>query len=149
MYKKIFCFILFFLIYFVSQLSAETTCKVMVEIDGLRNNKGLVLCSLFTNKDGFPSKYKKAYRFNTAEIDDNKTIFIFDNVPYGFYAIAVLHDENRNYKIDTNILGIPKEGIGVSNNVVSKFGPPSFKNAVFEANQETLIIQIKMKYIGG
>jgi uncharacterized protein (DUF2141 family) len=30
----------------------------------------------------------------------------------GKYAIAVIHDENCNGKLDTNMFGIPKEGYG-------------------------------------
>jgi len=36
-------------------------------------------------------------------------------IPPGTYAIACYHDENDNGKLDTNFLGIPKEGTGASN----------------------------------
>jgi uncharacterized protein (DUF2141 family) len=39
----------------------------------------------------------------------------FEGIPSGTYALVVLHDENMNGKLDTNWLGVPKEGYGFSN----------------------------------
>jgi len=41
----------------------------------------------------------------------------------GKYAVSVFHDENSNGKLDTNFLGIPREGVGASNNAKGHFGP--------------------------
>jgi uncharacterized protein (DUF2141 family) len=37
---------------------------------------------------------------------------LFSDIKPGNYAIAVIHDENRNGELDTNMFGIPKEGYG-------------------------------------
>ena len=63
----------------------------------------------------------------------------------GKYAISIIHDENNNDKLDTNFIGIPKEGFGFSNNPRIMFGPPSFEKASFEINQAHVIL-IEMKY---
>ena len=52
----------------------------------------------------------------------------FDGLPSGTYALALIHDENGNGKLDT-VLGIPREGFGFTNNPAIRFGPPSFKSA--------------------
>lgn len=56
-------------------------------------------------------------------------------------------DENGNGEHDKNLLGMPKEGYGFSNNVYNWYGgPPEFKKASFEVGQEemiTLTIQVK------
>jgi uncharacterized protein (DUF2141 family) len=54
----------------------------------------------------------------------------------GEYAIAVIHDENANAKLDT-FAGIPKEGIGFSRNPRFTFGPPRFAAARFSVGGET------------
>lgn len=46
----------------------------------------------------------------------------------GSYAIAIIHDENGNGKLDT-FAGIPREGVGFSRNPAIRFGAPSFKSA--------------------
>ena len=55
----------------------------------------------------------------------------------GTYAIGFYIDKNQNEKIDTNFLGIPKEQFGFSNDVMGKFGPPSFEAASFAHKDET------------
>ena len=56
----------------------------------------------------------------------------FEGIPAGTYALVVLHDENMNGKVDTNWIGIPKEGYGFSNDAKASFSAPSFKDASFQ-----------------
>lgn len=58
--------------------------------------------------------------------------FTFKNLESGSYAVALFHDKNSNEKLDTNFIGIPKEGFGFSNNPRVLTGPPSFNKASFE-----------------
>jgi uncharacterized protein (DUF2141 family) len=59
----------------------------------------------------------------------------------GKYAFKYFHDENNNNKkMDTNVIGIPKEGYGFSNNAKGRFGPPDFKDTIFEIKNDTTII---------
>jgi uncharacterized protein (DUF2141 family) len=41
---------------------------------------------------------------------------VFDELPSGACAVAVVHDENGNGRLDKNSLGIPTEGYDVPNN---------------------------------
>ena len=47
------------------------------------------------------------------------------------HALAVIHDANMNGKLDTNWLGVQKEGYGFSNDVKAVRGAPSFSDASF------------------
>ncbi len=49
----------------------------------------------------------------------------------GEYAVRVMHDENDNGELDTNLIGIPREPWGFSNNAVGSFGPPGWKDVRF------------------
>lgn len=53
------------------------------------------------------------------------------DVPPGTWAAQAFHDEDRDGRIGTNLLGIPTEGIGFSNDVRFRFGPPDFQDAAF------------------
>jgi uncharacterized protein (DUF2141 family) len=55
-------------------------------------------------------------------------------LPTGRYAIAVLHDENSNHKLDRNIVGWPKEGFGFSNNPKVNLSAPSFDSAAMQVS---------------
>jgi uncharacterized protein (DUF2141 family) len=54
------------------------------------------------------------------------------DLPPGFYAISTFQDKNSNKKLDTNLVGAPKERFGFSNNPRVLFSAPSFYDAEFE-----------------
>ncbi len=137
---------IFIIGWFVS-FTPVTNQNLKVTITKLRSNNGVVLISLFKDGIGYPGDALKAYGKEKAYIVDKSATIIFKSVPPGNYAIAILHDENNNQKMDKNMLGIPKEGYGFSNNASAPFGPPSYKKASFMhmANGETNI-QVKSKY---
>jgi len=70
----------------------------------------------------------------------------FEDIPPGTYALAVIHDENMNGKLDTNWLGIPKEGYGFSNDVKALLGAPSFSAASFKYDGGTLDLMVSLHY---
>lgn len=126
----------------------EQKAILTVSISGLRNDLGQVLIQLWNAPDGFPTKGEKGYKLLV--VDANKaisgTMTLTFEVPPGIYAISTLHDENRNNKMDTNALGIPKEGYGASSNVVTHFHPPSFDQAKFLVPASGQKILISMRY---
>ena len=53
------------------------------------------------------------------------------DVPPGTWAVQAYHDENANEQVDRNLLGIPTEGLGFSNDARFRFGPPRWSDAQF------------------
>lgn len=120
---------------------------IKVDITNLRNNNGHVLISLFKEGSGYPDSPDKAIRKGRIVIKDNKAWILFTGLPAGSYAIAILHDENDDQKMNKTGLGLPKEGYGFSNNVMGAFGPPSYSRASFRHTPNTLTkVSIKTKY---
>ena len=123
------------------------TSNINLSITNLRNSKGHVLVSVFNSEEGFPEKATAAVRTEKISITNKQATTIFAGLPPGRYAIALLHDENDDMKMNTNFFGIPKEGYGFSNNVMGSFGPPSFSRASFEhLETKTSLVSIRMKY---
>jgi uncharacterized protein (DUF2141 family) len=110
---------------------------IHVEIIGLRNDKGQVRCAIYLSADGFPKKSDKALAHAISSISDRYAVCEFPGVNAGTYAISVFHDENSNGKLDTNFMGIPREGVGASNNARGHLGPPKLSSTqlhfVFQA----------------
>ena len=76
---------------------------------------------------GFPSHSAQALRTLRLPVEGIACVFSFSNLPPGAYAVAVYHDENGNGRLDTNLLGLPTERYGFSNNARRiLFFPPSF-----------------------
>ena len=74
------------------------------------------------------------------------TTITVNNLPPGTYAAQVFQDVNDNHKVDRNPLGIPKEGVGFSNDAPIRLSPPKFKDAAFEHGDEPQTIQIQLRY---
>lgn len=131
-------------------LAAKTrlTSAVTIKVIGARNAKGKLGVALFQDAKGFPEDTSKALRQQEADINAQtlSAQVIFRDVPQGVYAISVRHDENNNGKLDKNLIGIPKEGYGVSNNPKKKLRAPSFDEAKFSLNAAEQAIEIKLIY---
>ena len=61
-----------------------------------------------------------------------------DGFPPGDYAIRVMHDVDGDGELKTNMLGIPTEPWGMSNNASGAFGPPSWQDARFTVASQAL-----------
>jgi uncharacterized protein (DUF2141 family) len=75
-------------------------------------------------------------------------IVTFADLPYGSYAATVLHDENADARMNVNVLGIPKEGIGFSGDPRIWKGVPSFDRVKFAFTPENTSVEITVKYFG-
>lgn len=123
----------------------ESLAQLKVRITGLNNDKGKVAVALFASAADFP-KQERALLGEVTPITNKTASVTFRNLRPGLYAIAVLHDENQNSKMDFNFLGMPLEGYGFSNDASAMFGPPSFADAAFKLKARPSAVSIKMRY---
>ncbi len=144
--KKIWLF--FLLLLFTATSSQQTTTgSISVKLEGLKNNKGQIRACLFNNESGFPDKPIKSYQILKSQIVDSiNTTISFSNLPFGEYAIAILHDEDNDDIMKTGTFGMPKEGYGISNNAKGIFGPPKFDEAKIKLSLQYISIKVKMRY---
>jgi uncharacterized protein (DUF2141 family) len=121
-----------------------------VSVEGLRSNSGQVLICVFSAESSDPSLFPdcakgRPVKSAKAPIAGGKVIMTFNGLKDGVYAVAIIHDENGNGELDTNLLGIPTEGVGVSTNP-RLFGKPKFADGKFNISGNTAI-SIETKYI--
>ena len=116
----------------VSPLYSQENSDLEIKIEGLRNTKGKLSITIFNNEKGFPDNADKAFRIQTIELAKDPPVFIFKGLPGGKYAYAILHDEDNNNEMNKNMLGIPREGFGFSNNYRPRIKNPSYNDASFE-----------------
>lgn len=129
---------------------ASSAADLTVTVDNLRNNDGQVIACIFTaensDKTGFPDCIKgHPLRTAKAAIVNGKAVVTYTGLKDGVYAVAIIHDENSNSAIDTNLLGIPAEGVGVSTNP-TLFGKPHFDQAQITLKGK-MVITVNTKYI--
>ncbi len=127
---------------------AETSCPgIHVKIQDIKNSTGAVACALFESPDGFPTEFLKfATNIMMVKIRDTEASCNFLDIPPGTYALAVIHDENRDGKLETNWMGVPTEGYGFSNDATAVGGAPSFDAASFTYDGQTIDLTIRLNY---
>ena len=81
-----------------------------------------------------------------SQISGKDASFEFSDIKPGKYAIAVIHDENYNGKLDKNFFGIPKEGYGFSSGAEVTMSAPSFSDAEFSYDGGNLQMSISLNY---
>lgn len=117
-----------------------------VELSGLRSNKGMVHLCLSQNATRFlhckddPGAVSRSVPAAAAEHLD------LGAVRSGTYALLVVHDENRNGRLDMT-LGIPREGFGFSNNPAMKPRAPKWEEIRFNLPPTPTVQQVRIRYV--
>ncbi len=127
---------------------AQSPCPgIHVKILNIKNSIGTVACALFDSPNGFPNDFlRMATNVMVIKIRKDQARCDFEDIPPGTYAMAVIHDENMNGKLDTNWLGVPTEGYGFSNDAKGVVGAPSFSAASFPYNGQNLELTMSLHY---
>lgn len=105
--------------------------QLELNLKGFRNSQGLALIFVYSGPHGFPDGDAPQLIRVSQAIKDQKVDVVLQNIPFQAYAVAVLHDENSNDKMDKTLLGFPQEGFGFSRNPEALFGPPEYEQARF------------------
>jgi uncharacterized protein (DUF2141 family) len=127
---------------------AQSPCPgIHVKVLNIRNSTGTVACALFESPTGFPEEFlHSATNVMVIKIRDTQARCDFEDIPPGTYALAVIHDENMNGRLDTNLLRIPTEGYGFSNDARAWFGAPAFSAASFPYDGRSLELTLALHY---
>lgn len=143
--KTFFVFVLSLIFLNILEPELKDSGKLVVTVTNVESDKGQIRAVLFKGEEGFPDESAKAFRSISVPAQSGKTTFTIENVPYREYALSLLHDENENGRMDTNILGYPQEGYGVSNNSTPMLGMPTYEKARFvqDESRETLLVHLR------
>jgi len=143
------CLIIFasFFISFLSNAQVVTPKgEIVIYVSNIRNTKGNIKAALFKGVEGYESKKVPPVAKGRAFIQNGKAVITMKDIPYGEYTLKVFHDENDDVKVNTNFLGIPNEGVGISNNAIGMFGLQSYDKAKFVVKQALVNQYIILKY---
>ncbi|PMB06820.1 hypothetical protein CI594_01380 [Fischerella thermalis CCMEE 5196] len=122
----------FLLLAIVSSLTTALSARgafysnLIVTINGVKTQQGQVCLSLFATRKGFPDSKKQAVQARCVKVAETPLLVKFQNLRAGNYAVAVFHDVNNDNRLNRNVLGIPTEQFGFSQNPTIIAGPPTF-----------------------
>jgi len=126
--------------------SAADVGTLRVGVVGVDPRPGKLLVRLYDSADHW---LEPSGAIRTVVIDPAQSRAVaFEQVPRGTYAVAIVHDENGDEKMNIGLFPVPHvlEGGGVSNDVRSKWGPPRFDDAAFEFRPPDQSITITLRY---
>lgn len=131
---------------FTTPIYSTNKNTLTVEIDGLKQTKGQICYSLFTQSQGFPESTDKALQAECIPVREKSPVLIIENLQMGNYALAVFHDANVDGELNRNFLGIPREGFGFSQNPQIKTSPPSFGDSVVVITESKTNLQVQLRH---
>jgi uncharacterized protein (DUF2141 family) len=117
-----------------------------VGVAGVEPRPGKLLVRLYDSSDHW---LEPSGAIRTIVIDPAQSRGVaFEQLPRGTYAVAIVHDENGDEKMNIAFLPVPHvlEGGGVSNDARSKWGPPRYDDAAFEFRPPDQSITVTLRY---
>ncbi len=125
-------------------VAASGPATLDVTVTGLKHTRGTLLACVWKDKSGFPTcqKNKTAVK-QTVRISGTTMKVRFTGLPPGSYGVSIHHDEDGDGKLKTNFIGMPKEGVGISNN---PGGIPSWGKALVQVGPASAI-SVTMRYL--
>ena len=117
--------------YYITNIRGDISLEI--EINNLQSNNGPVYIRILDQNEN-------PVIVGTSSVINYSTKISFDSISPGKYAIQFFHDENENQKMDFNLIGIPKEKFGSSNDVKPVLGPPKFEKMLFEIYENKKIM---------
>ncbi|PIW69408.1 MAG: hypothetical protein COW08_07295 [Ignavibacteriales bacterium CG12_big_fil_rev_8_21_14_0_65_30_8] len=127
----------------VADSVSQKAGNLIVRINKFESDEGEAKIALNNSEENY--RKGKPFKAIAAKIVDGKLEFVFENIPFGEYAVKCYHDENSNGKMDSNFLGIPSEAYGFSNNARGSFGPPDYEDAKFLFSADNQVIEFQVK----
>ncbi|MEZ4900474.1 MAG: DUF2141 domain-containing protein [Spirosomataceae bacterium] len=109
--------------------------SLTIEITNIKYPKGTLRLGVFRAENTFGSTYTKPDFGQMVTVNGSETLRTVIKLPPGQYAMALYHDINDNLKLDKNMVGIPKEPFGFSNNYRPVFSGPKFEDCIFEVKE--------------
>ena len=119
--------------FYITDLRGDISLEI--QINNLESNKGPIYIRILDEN-------QNPVIVGTSTVINYSAEISFDSISPGKYAIQFFHDENENQKMDFNLIGIPKEKFGSSNNVKPVLGPPKFEKMLINLNESEKIIII-------
>ncbi len=123
------------------RIYAQQGERITIQVTNIPNDQGQLIISLHSSQEKFPKKYD--YR-KFANIQNGKSVSVFEKIPHGEYAVSIVHDENKNGKLDFYFFGMPSEKTAASNNATKFWGPPDWEDAKFYFDGSPIVQMIEM-----
>jgi uncharacterized protein (DUF2141 family) len=118
--------------------------QVVVRVTGLGSTKAPVRIAVYNSEKAWLNEASVLYR-TILDGETSQVEWKIENVPYGEYAVAAFQDANANGELDRNVLGMPKEPYGFSNDARGILGPASWAEAKVRVTSPVTELTVELK----
>ena len=125
--------------------AADPAGAIIVEVSGVRAATGMVRVSVCP-RDLFLGNCPWSA---SAPAHNGIVTVVVPDVPPGRYAVQAFHDADSDSKLARNWIGIPREGIGFSNDAMAHLTYPRFSVAAFDHGTAAQHIAVTVRYFLG
>ncbi|MES2318744.1 MAG: DUF2141 domain-containing protein [Pseudomonadota bacterium] len=120
---------------------AAYAADLTITVNNVKSDKGQIRITLYNQSAKW---LKLGYKRVLAPAATGTVSAVFSNLPSGEYAVALFHDEDSDEKMAKNLIGIPTEPVGFSNDARGTFGPPAFDAVKLNLEQDNKTISITL-----
>lgn len=124
-------------------LCAQGSASLRIEVKLNKPAVGDVMLALCPDSTSFEDELN--CRFEKVKAGGALVFFDLSGLAPGNYAIRAVHDVDADGDIDVNMLGIPTEPFGFSNDAMGKMGPPTFDQAKFRIKPGANSVSFRMR----
>ena len=130
----------------LSKSAVQEKATLTISVSGVKERKGKLQVALFNTAEGFPDD-AKPFRAEVLNITESNALqVVFKDLPPGDYSVAAYHDKNSNGKLDKNLLGIPVEDYGFSNDTRgTRMSAPSFEDTKMRVENAAIEVKIEVR----
>jgi uncharacterized protein (DUF2141 family) len=122
---------------------AAPAAELAVTIVGA-HEVGKVYGMVFADAAGFNKRQNPVWSFIGPPLG-GKCELVLRNLAPGKYGVIVFQDLNGNGDLDTNLLGVPIEPYGFSNDAAGVMGPPDFQATAVDLGTGDRAITIHLR----
>lgn len=138
MYRMFLCALLLLAVTFAPALQTSWTSAtpaqgytLTVIVEGVNERDGNIGMLVFNSPKGWAEDINSAFRDAVVPAHPGTVTLMVPNLPAGEYAVAVVHDVNKNRKLDRNWMKKPTEQWGLSNNPHAVLKTPAYEKCTF------------------
>ena len=113
------------LIFATTLATAVSAASLEVTIQNVQSEQGILMLAVYDSAGYRTTPVRATAQAATA------SVFRFEDLAEGDYAVAVFHDKNGNGKLDVNLMGVPTEPYGFSLHAPAGMGAPVWADAMF------------------
>lgn len=122
--------------------------SLSITITHIKSGEGIVRVALYDHPDQFPYDPARKFVLSKKNMKDNMLSLNIPDLKEGIFVISLLDDVNGNDQMDYNIIHIPKEGYGFSNDIRPGLKPPPYEKCTFSVKKGENQMVIRTQYFG-